>query len=329
MSEQASAMGAKSGLYSAVRTIVVDALAAGAGAGLPTNTQYQSEHGFTAGTLQRALVFLQERGAMSVVSRGHRGRFVDWINLAESWQAAGLGPVRLLVPPAGLIEMDVLGEIFAATMTQNGIAHAIEHAHGGHNRLMSASAGIADIVAVSKSTLELVSPTQLPTSTSGALVRELPLNSFYAEGRVVVVRRAGESNQVPRTVAIDRNSPDHVLLTTAQFPPGSHAYVDIEFPRTLAWVLTGKADAAVWHVNRTDVPVELAGFELSPLDARSAASEGADGSRAVLVAASHRPELAAILDVLPLEGLVGIQRENIRAEQLRHAEFTVSARTMA
>lgn len=311
----------KNGLFPAVRALVVDALSVGAGGALPTNAQYLTEHGFTAGSLQRALNYLRERNAVGVVSRGHLGRFVDWINIGESWQAAGLDPVRLLIPPSGLIEMDVFADIFAETLTSNGIANAVHHAHGGHNRLTAAATGGTDIAVVSKSTLDLLTPTQLTMLENRPLVRELSNNTFYAPRRVMIVRRAGETNQTPRTVAIDRNSPDHVVLTNAEFPPKNHVYVEIEFPRTLAWVRTGKVDAAIWHLNKTDVPITLAGFELTPLRSSSPASTGNDASRAVLVASPNRPELAAVLNALPLEGLTARQEATISAEEARHAEF--------
>ncbi|WP_081687698.1 YhfZ family protein [Glycomyces tenuis] len=309
----------KHGLGSAVRAITVDALAGGPGVALPTNLQYQTQHGFTAGTLQRALNHLRESNAVGVVSRGHLGRFVEWVNLREAWYEAGLDPVQLLVPPTGLIEMDVLAEMFAETLTQNGIAHAIKHAHGGHTRIFAAATGATDIAVVSKATIDLVS--SMGTVAAGSLTQELAPGTFYAPARVMVVRRSGEGDRHPRVIAIDRNSPDHVVLTQAEFPPQHHTYVDITFPRTLAWVRTGKVDAAIWHMTTTDVPISLAGFELTPLHSTSPATAGADQSRAVLVSAPHRPELSTVIRQLPLSDLLSKQTEEIEAETARHKEF--------
>lgn len=310
----------KNGLHAAVRTIAADALAAGQGGALPTNAHYQRSHGFTAGTLQRALNHLREHDALATTSRGALGRQVEWVNLAATWHEAALPPVRLLIPPSGLIETDVLAEMFAQTLTTNGIAHAIEHAHGGHNRLRAAATGTADLAVVSKATADAVVAAGLELTVPSRR-RELDVNTFYAPTRVMVVRRAGDRETTPRRIGIDRNSADHVLLTEGEFPPEKHEYIDIQFPRTLAWVLTGRVDAAIWHVTTIDVPITLAGFALTPLRGSTPAAAGDDRSRAVIALSDARPELAAIVTALPLSQLGQRQRAAAQAEVDRHREF--------
>ena len=314
------------GLYPAVRKIVTDALAGGVGSTLPTNVQYHTSNGFTAGSIQRAIELLRERGALEIESRGPLGRVIDSIDIGQCWQAAGLGPVDLLIPPAGLIELDVLAEHATRWLTQNGIPNAILHGHGGHNRLASVATGEHDLAVVSKSTFTMVRPSQLNSPAGLSLVRELDLNTFYGPSRVIVVRRAGEGSTVPRRVAIDRSSPDHVALTNAEFSPGSaFEFVDIVFPRTLAWVRTGRVDAAIWHVTRTDVPLELAGFETTEMEHVSPASVGIDTSRAVMIASPSRPELASVLQAIPFDSLVRDQVREIQEERSRHSEFFSSS----
>jgi hypothetical protein len=317
-----SIAGLAQGIYPAVRALVIDALGGGVGSTLPTNAYYHATHGFTAGTLQRAIDLLKERQALGILSRGPRGRVVESIDPGQCWQAAGLPPVNLVVPPAGLIETDVLVDEFSAHLTRLGVPYAIHHGHGGHHRLAATSVGQYDLAVVSKATFDVVRPTKLVSDAGLPLFRELAPNTFYGPGRVLVLRRAGEEGTPPRRIAVDRSSPDHVALTNAEFPPSSaYTYVDIVFPRTLAWVLTGKVDAAIWHVTRTDVPISLAGYSTTPMTHESAATPDSDGGRAVLFASPQRPELVSVFHSLPLDNLAAAQHKAIGEELARHKEF--------
>ena len=69
---------------SAVHHLVLDALAVGLGGTLPTNATYMRDHGFGAGTIQRALTALADRGALGVTSRGQLGRVVTALDVGQA-----------------------------------------------------------------------------------------------------------------------------------------------------------------------------------------------------------------------------------------------------
>src|SRR4051794_3575381 len=117
--------GLTSGLHGAVQAIVKDALSRGVDSAMPTNVDYRECYGISAGTMQRALSVLADRGALEVVSRGHLGRVIRSLDLAQCWQAAGLDPVRLAMPPAGPPEADVLADQLAEGLTASGIPHTV------------------------------------------------------------------------------------------------------------------------------------------------------------------------------------------------------------
>ena len=96
----------KQGMQSALRAVVVDAMATGVGRTLTKNAALAERAGVGAGTIQRALDLLADEGALEAVSRGHLGRQLVALDVGACWQAARLAPVRVVLSPGGAGEMD-------------------------------------------------------------------------------------------------------------------------------------------------------------------------------------------------------------------------------
>lgn len=302
--------GLASGLHRAARVIVQDALGRGVGATMPTNFEYQERYGISAGTMQRALAMLDDRGALRVFSRGQLGRFIRTIDVALCWQAGGLDPVRLLMPPAGPPEADTLAEYLAEGLTARGIPHTVHHLPGGTARLAAVRGGREDLTVVSSGTW--TSDQADHPDDGAALLRELDAGSYYASARLVIVRRKGDQRDAGLRVAIDEDSPDHAALTRAALPlQDGHRYIRTSFPGVPRAVLSERVDAGVWHVARSVVPLGLAGLRLDALPGGPATELARSLSAAVLVGTSARPELRLAISELPLDGLAATQAEAI------------------
>lgn len=293
-------------LQPAVTALATDALAVGVGGTLPTNQDYLATQGIGAGTIQRALNELRAGGALDVVSRGHLGRVVTSLGIAAAWRAAWLPPVRLLLPPAGPVEVTALQQVIAESLSRLGIPHTVQHRRGGAGRLAQTVAGEADLAIVSAGALAL--------EPGKYRHRALGLGTYYGPERIAVVQRQGETGP-PRRVAIDSDSPDHRAITEGEFPPSSgYEYVVVPFPRVPAAVLSGQADAGIWHITPSVVPLDLAGLVLSNLATSAGVAAWRAASEAVIVASPRRAELVAVIDGLDLSGLVERQAAAIAGD---------------
>jgi YhfZ C-terminal domain len=273
-----------------LRAVVVDALARGVGAQLPTNAHYARTVGGTAGTIQRAMGELAEQGAVTTSSHGARGRTVTSIDLGLSWALAGLAPVRFLLPPGGPEEVEKLSDALTDDLTAAGIPHTVRHQRGGARRLDSIADGRADVAIVSAGVLDGAA-----RRLGEVHVRILRPGTFYGPGRLVAVRRAAEVGQTPSRVAIDRDSPDHVALTEAAYPhTGGFVHVDHPFPDVPAAVLRGDVDAGVWHRSHSPIPLDLVGLACTSMP-DSAEAVWSAISAATLVGSADRQELASVL----------------------------------
>ncbi|MFV0406229.1 MAG: YhfZ family protein [Propioniciclava sp.] len=293
-------------LQPAVAALATDALAVGIGGTLPTNKHYLATKGIGAGTLQRALKELRAGEAVEVVSRGHMGRVVTDLDIAAVWRAAWLPPVRMVLPPAGPVEITELQQVVAEALTELGIPHTVQHLRGGSARLAMAAAGEADLVVVSAGTLA--------ADRDPFQHRALGLGTYYGPDRIAVVRRRGD-HEPPRRVAVDPDSPDHRAITEGEFPPGGrYEYVTVPFPRVPAAVLSHQADIGIWHITPSVVPLDLAGLILAQLAEPAGIAAWQQASEAVVVASQRRTELAAVMAGLDVATLVERQAAAIAGD---------------
>lgn len=281
-----------------VRAVVVDALRVGVGAALPTNAHYGRSVGATAGTIQRAMAVLAEQGALSTSSWGARGRRVERVDVGRAWTLAGLAPLRLLLPPGGSAEVDVLADMLTEELTGLGLPHTVRHRRGAARRLDAALAGDVDVAIVSSGVVRAGEE-----RLAGAPTRILEPGTYYAPGRLVAVERVGAPGGA--RVAIDRDSPDHVLLTETAFPSPRYVHVECPFPDVPAAVLRETVDTGVWHLSHSVIPLDLAGLACVPLGEPAVHELWSQISAAALVASPRRPELGSAITA---PGLAGLRR---------------------
>jgi len=291
------ATGFRSSVGAVVRAIVVDALTLGVGRVLPTGADYQERFGAGAGTVQRALGVLGEQGAVVVQARGHLGRTISSIDVGRAWQAAGLSAVRLVFPPGGSAEIDVLAATISAQLAERNIPHNERHVRGASLRLDSVLRGDDDVAVLSAG-----AASESPYVSHATTTRYLSAGTYYAKGRLVVLRRAADAAcKEVKIVGLDADSFDHHALTEAEFPASlGFTQIPCAFTGVPASVLRGEIDAGVWHIANSAVPLDLAGLRVEPLRRPASLAVWEKLSAGVLYGAPDRPELKAVLAALDL-----------------------------
>jgi len=293
-------------LQVAVSALARDALSVGLDGTLPTNQHYQSEYGIGAGTLQRALDQLRSRRVLKTTSRGHLGRVVTALNIAGAWRAGALDPVRVVLPPAGPVEITMLQLVVAEALSKLGIPHTARNLRAASTRLALLQQGEADLAVVSTGGL------------SGAdrpfLSRSLGVGTYYGLDRIAVVSRRDETAP-RRLIAIDRDSPDHRAITHGEFPiDDGYTYVQVPFPHIPAAVLAKRVDAGIWHITPSVIPLDQAGIKLGSLTTHAGITAWANASEAVLAVGPMRPELNSVIMAMDMTELARRQADAIAAD---------------
>jgi hypothetical protein len=282
-------------LQRTLRAIAVDALAIGPGETLPTNAHYLAKLDTSVGTIQRAMRLLNAQGALETVSRGHLGRVIRSLEIGRVWNTADLEPVRLLLPPAGAPEIDALVDRLIDTLIEYHIAYTLAHRRGGKKRLNALIQGEADLVLTSAGVRPRASDSFDPEMT-----HQFGPGSYYGASNLVAITRADRENSMPHErIAIDRESPDHVMLTSTLYPADrGHTFVDYPFPEIPAAILRGQADVGIWHRSELTIPLELCGLQATPLTGSEYERIWHDMSAAVLTGRKDRRELCGLFRIL-------------------------------
>lgn len=278
--------------HDVLAAIAIDALALGLHARLPTAAEYRERLQVGAGTVQKSFELLASSGALSVTSHGHLGRRIGSMDVASLWNLAKLGPVRIVLPPRGPIEVRAVAEALAEALEGSAIPFRIDHKRGGLERAQLAVTGAADLVVVSSG---LVASGNVDAESVYRM--SLTPGTYYSRDSLLVLTRGSVAGQA--RVAIDRSSYDQARMTLAEFPPdGPFTYVDVDFPRVPVAILRNEVDAGVWHRMQTLISPADAGLRVTTLQRDEALEVLDDSSTAELLFSKVRPELKAAMDAL-------------------------------
>ncbi|AYY11811.1 hypothetical protein EF847_02840 [Actinobacteria bacterium YIM 96077] len=296
-------------LQRVLRAMAVDAIGVEVGGRLRTSSQYQRELGVGAGTVQKALGVLVSSGALAVASRGHQGRQVVDRNVGRLWALSGARALRWLLPPLGPLECYGLAEAIADEQRRLQVPMELWYRRGAARRAEAVISGEADVTVMSWGAARSLQESM----ADGLDITDLGPDTYYAEGSILVLHRAGEELPTSPTrtrVGVDHSSYDHVTFTEAEFPPTEgYEYVECDFPHMPVAVAEGRVDVGIWHRMLLLIPLDLANVAHRPLQSPAARKAREELSRAVLVCEKSKPEVLAIPAAMDLSAVQHRQAE--------------------
>jgi len=275
--------------------VALDILRKGPGERITTSLQLQERLDVGSGTVQKALRQLVDAGAVRLRVKGHQGTVIQRYDPALLWRAADLGSLRLTLTPPGSIESTALATEIRAQLAAHHVTTEFDFVRGGGRRIATLADTQPRVAALSRVAAEgfgLIDDVDYSVLDLGTL-------TYYRPETLVVLRSPSVPADQVRRVARDRESYDHEQLTLLEFPPSAgFEYIDCAFPDVPASILSGRADAGVWHQVATVISPEQAGLEVAPVhwDEAALGSEGI--SHAVLVWRSEFIEIDALLGLL-------------------------------
>lgn len=286
----------------ALLEVADDLLRAGVGSRMSTTLQLQERLEVGSGTVQKAVRHLVEVGAVRLRVMGHQGTVIEELDPSLVWHAAGLPPLRIVLPPPGAIETTAITLGVRDQLAIGGVGVELDIIRGAGRRAqrldeldqpaaMLVSKGAA-------SALSLLDPDHYSWLDFGP-------QTYYQHDSVVVLQRPATSGRL--RVARDPDSHDHMLLTDLAFAGQDVSFVDCPFVQVPGALLDGLADAGVWHQVVTAISPTQAGLEAVPWQARG--DVDTDAFDAVLVWRSEFDGVRSLLATLDVAAIVGRMRE--------------------
>jgi hypothetical protein len=177
---------------------------------------------------------------------------------------------------------------------------------GAQRRLKALSNNEADVATLSKQAQQSLSE---EWQGELAAVEGGPVQ-YYNPSLLIVVERGKQRKERPvRRVGIDRDSPDHVALTEAEFAGMNVEFVDCRFIEVPTAILLGEIDAGVWHRRLTLIPPELAGLKVRPMRNTGVLVSSSDIVSAVLCFQAKDSACEAVLREIDMSRVRAMQDE--------------------
>jgi hypothetical protein len=243
--------------------------------------------GSSIGSVQAALVRLEESGAISVT---RRGRFGSWLASRADGRLLSTAmqrPLEVALPLPSTLRVQGLASGLRAALVAAGVDARFLFVRGSRQRAAELLDGRCDVAVMSSLAGDVLRESGL------AVALELPPGSFVVEHLVYEAARTGPSGRL--RVGIDRDSVDFERLTELEFEPDEVQLVPGSYMRSVARMAAGEVDALILDAEEAfaRVPAEATG---RPLSARTLRAIGTrNTSAAVLV----READAALLLALP------------------------------
>lgn len=288
-----------------VESVANDVLSRQSGDQIKTMAEYQRDVGVGSGTVQKALIFLESVGAVSLSRHGHQGTRIVELDRRALWRFTGRGQVRIVSTLPGAIDAFGLNKGLEKHFSAVGLPVGLQYLRGANARAESVRRDRADVAIMSKGAADQTLSRRRARTTTV----ELAPHSYYAPGSLVCLERSSRPQRALR-VGIDRRSSDHRLLTELEFPPSDQRweYVDCPYSNLPGALLSDQVDIGIWHRTLLPAPIEDLGLRERALSAPGANHLLQQISPAVLVIRSADIALNRLLEEIDVRTVNRVQQ---------------------
>lgn len=228
----------------AVNRLAQDLLTRKKGDRIPSISEYQDKFGVSRGTVQNSLNYLKERQAVTLISRGHMGTFIeslDYPRLQEcSFNKEILGSMPL---PYSLCYRGLATALF---QLMSPYAFNLVYARGAGSRIKLLASDVCQFSVCSLYAAEEA------VRTNGDIEIAMDLGPGTYLTRHMLLFRDPEKKVIESgmRVAYDRDSMDHRHLTELMVGNVPDVVlVEMKAHQTVKAIQSGQVDAGVWNLD--------------------------------------------------------------------------------
>ena len=272
-----------------ILTLAREFLTRSPGERIDTVAGYAQRFGTGRGTVQSALKFLQEVGAVVLETRGHLGTFLLSLDYKVLWEAADFGTIMAVMPLPYSARYEGLATGLFKAFEEAGLPFSLAFMRGAARRIDALLAGKYNFAVMSK----LAANLELQKGTPITVLHEFGPRSYVQDHVVVFRDPAAAEIRAGMRVALDPASVDQVILTCYECQGIEVQFVETPYTQILQKLENDQLDAAVWNLD--EVEEKQLAFTIRPLTRERAAKAARDDTVAVLVTNAADADLAKLL----------------------------------
>ena len=270
----------------AVNRLAQDFLTRKKGDRIPSISEYQEKFGVARGTIQNSLNYLKERKAVTLISRGHMGTFIeelDYHRLQEcSFNKEILGSMPL--PYTKCYQ----GLATALFRVMSPYAFNLVYARGSESRMKLLKANVCQFSVCSLYAAEA----SIRNRDNVEIALDLGPGTYLTRHMLVFREPGKETIENGMRVAYDRDSMDHRHLTKMMIGSTQGVeLVEMKAHQTVKAIQSGQVDAGVWNWD----DIQESGYKDLNMVPIPITSETAKYSSAAFVVSKENQEIAQLL----------------------------------
>ncbi|MCW6075111.1 hypothetical protein LAV44_07200 [Clostridium sporogenes] len=212
-----------------------------------TVAQISEKYKTARGTIQAALKFLQEYGAIVLEPRGHLGTFINKISYEKLLEISDIKTIVGVMPLPYSKGYEGLATGLYNTLSATSFNISLAYMRGANNRVQALKEERYDFVVMSK----LAAEYYINNGEDIEIVLGFDPHSYVNEHIVIFKNKEDKEIKDGMNVGIDYSSIDHEILSLYQCEGKNVNYVSMIYSQILNKILSGEIDAAIW--NKDDI----------------------------------------------------------------------------
>jgi len=278
---------------------------------IQTVAEYSKKLGLGRGTIQTALQYLENTGAIKLEVKGHLGTYIESMNYRKLWEISGLGSITGVMPLPYSRRYEGLATGFYMAFEKASIQFNMAYMRGGNKRVETLLQGKYDFAVMSK----LAADTMLQSCDDVEVALVLDSYSFVKGHRVLFADSGKAEINDGMRIGIDSSSIDIAVLVRHECEGKNVEYVELTYNQILKSLQDKKIDAAVWSIDEIEdrnlsIPFgELKSSKLKHFDSSNTKA-------AIVVKKSNWGISSLIKHVINRDYIVSIQNQVLEGKML-------------
>lgn len=281
------------------------------GSRLETIGDYAARLDMGRGTVQTAIKFMTDAGAIKLEARGHLGTFVEEIHYEKLWHLCGFMSLTGVMPLPYSRRYEGLATGIYRAFEKANIPFNMAYMRGGSRRLEALKSGKYDFVVMSK------------LAADYCIANGHPLRIAVRFGKYSYVKGHNTLFANPQNkeivdgmkVAIDSSSLDHYLLTHYECENKAVTFVELTYNQIMKKLQQGTIDAAVWNID--EILDQGSPMPFYPTRSKKVAAIDEADTEAVMVVRSEGGDIAYFLQsIIDVDLVTKIQQAVLQETML-------------
>lgn len=229
----------------AITSLAVEFIPLNKGDRIKTVAELSESYNTARGTIQSAIKFLKEHGALELESRGHLGTFIKEIDYIKLLELSGIKSLVGVMPLPYSKRYEGLATGIYKCLNDSGINTNLAFMRGSNHRLKALEDNRYDFAITSRLTADYY----LKENENIQIVKTFGDFSYVNEHIIIVAKDFEGQFRKGTRVGIDNSSIDQFMLTKIYFEGIDVEYVPLNYSQFINAIKEKQIDAAIWNLD--------------------------------------------------------------------------------